>query len=65
VAGDRVEPDSCDENDDHHADAQQGLRDIFREGGKSKGEDNNDERERELHQKEAADIAERRKASAM
>jgi len=27
----------ADENDDHYTDAQQGLCEIFREGGKSKG----------------------------
>ena len=59
MAGDRVEPDTCDENDDHYTDAQQGLCEIFREGGKSKGKDNDDEREGELHQEKAADIGER------
>lgn len=59
VAGDRVEPDTCDENDDHYADTQQGLCEIFRERCKSEGERNNDEGEGELHQEKAADIGER------
>jgi len=58
-AGDRVEPDTCDENDDHYTDAQQGLCEIFREGGKSKGKDNDDEWEGELHQEKTANIGER------
>lgn len=59
MTGDRVEPATRDENDNHYTDAQQGLCEIFREGGKSKGTDNDHEREGELHQEKAADIGER------
>lgn len=65
VTGGRVEPATCDENDNHYTDAQQGLGEIFREGGKIKGKDNDEEREGELHQEKAADIGESRKAGVM
>jgi hypothetical protein len=63
--GKRIEPDADDKNDDYDTYAQKGLCEIFRERGKSEGENTEDEREGELHQDEAAEIGEYGKTGVM
>src|SRR5215472_204467 len=65
VAGTRVEPEGSDDNDNNDTHAQQSLCEIFRQRGKSEGEDKESERESELHQEKTAKISKYGKTGVM